>query len=796
MIRRNVRLPPEHIYPIDDWRIVERRFSMRYLEHNETIFAIGNGYLGMRGNLDDGRPIAQSGTYINGFYESWPITYAEEAYGFAKTGQTMLNVTDGKIIRLYVDDEPLFLPTATLLSYERALDMAAGTLDRELVWEMPSGKLVKVASRRLASFRHRHLAAISFEVTVMNADAPVVISSELITPENNQSKRLGDPRAATGLSHSVFEPKLSFARDRRIGLGYVTANSRMSLAVSAEHVLETASKWRVMSESDDYTAKTVFSVDAEAGQPITLIKYLSYHKSRTEQAPELSARSDRTLNRAADAGFDHLIDSQRTYMDEFWRRSDVVLQDGDPRVQQCVRFNLFHILQAAGRAEGSGIPAKGLTGPAYDGHYFWDIEIYILPFLIYTSPRIARNLLKFRYGQLDAARARARQVNQKGALFPWRTINGEEASAYFAAGTAQYHINADVVYALKKYVEVTGDEDFLFEFGAEILVETARFWADLGAYPNGNDSSFHIHGVTGPDEYTAIVNDNAYTNLMARSNLRYAAEIVDRLAREDEHRFAALVHATGLSREEVEEWRGAADRMHVPYDEELGVHPQDSSFLDKPAWDFENTPPDHYPLFMFYHPLVIYRHRVIKQSDVVLAMFLLGEEFSLQSKRRNFDYYSPLTTWDSSLSVSIQSIAAWELDYRDMANEFFRYTALMDLADVGGNVKDGVHVASLGGTWMAVVYGLAGMRDYGGALSFDPRSADDTVVKFRLIVRGQEMEVAIEGPTVTYLLRRGSGLTIRHRDEAIELAEGEPVARPTSLVDESHGERDAASKES
>lgn len=783
MIRRGIELPPEHIYPIDDWRLVERRFSQRYLEHNETIFAVGNGYLGMRGNVEDGRPVVQNGTFINGFYETWPITYAEEAYGFAKTGQTILNVTDGKIIRLYVDDEPFFLPTATLLEYERALDMAAGTLDRTLVWEMPSGKQIRITSRRLASFRHRHLAAISYDVTVLNADAPVVISSELVTPENSHTGVIGDPRSAKGFAHRVFEPKVSFARDGRIGLGYTTANSRMSIAACADHVFETGCRWTMTSECADFSANVVFSIDAERGKPISLVKYLSYHKSRQAAPGELRARAERTLNRAIAGGLPHLLEGQRNFMDDFWRRSDIVVKDEDPRVQQCFRFNLFHILQAAGRAEGSGIPAKGLTGQAYDGHYFWDIEIYLLPFLIYTAPKIARNLLQFRYGQLDAARSRARQVNQKGALYAWRTINGEEASAYFAAGTAQVHINADIAFALKKYVEVTGDKEFLYEFGAEILVETARFWADLGSYPNGRDGSFHIHGVTGPDEYTAIVNDNAYTNLMARSNLRYAADVVELLSSEDRHLFASLVHATMLDQGEVAEWRLAADRMHVPFDETLGVHPQDSSFLDKPAWDFDNTPEDRYPLMLFYHPLVIYRHRVIKQADVVLAMFLLGEEFSLTDKRKNFDYYSPLTTSDSSLSVCIESIAAWELGYRDIASEYLKYTALMDLANVGGNVKDGVHVASLGGTWMAVVYGLAGMRDYRGQISFDPRTTDISLIKFPLTIRGQELEVTIDGPTVTYLLRKGSKLMIEHQGEKIYLKEGKPAVRQTKPSD-------------
>ena len=404
-------------------------------------------------------------------------------------------------------------------------------------------------------------------------------------------------------------------------------------------------------------------------------------------------------------------------MDDFWHRSDIKIY-GNPydsdvtralELQQAIRFNLFQILQASARAEGTGIPAKGLSGQAYEGQFFWDTEIYVLPFLIYTAPRIARNLLNFRYKMLDKARKRACQLNQKGALFPWRTINGEEASAYYAAGTAQYHINADIAYAIKKYFEITGDKDFLYNEGAEILVETARLWLDLGFFQDGK---FHIHGVTGPDEYTTVVNNNAYTNLMARENLRYAVQTVRILQNENLESFAALLDRTNLALGEIEDWDKAASQMYIPYDEVKGIHPQDDSFLSKKVWDFENVPRSKYPLLLNFHPLVIYRHQVIKQADVVLAMHLLGQEFSEEQKRRNFDYYDPLTTGDSSLSVCIQSILAFQLGYSQKALEYAYFAVLMDLADIAGNSKDGCHIASMGGSWMVMVYGFAGMKDY------------------------------------------------------------------------------------
>ena len=777
MIRREIRLAPEYVYPANDWKIIERRFYPRLLAQTETLFSLSNGYLGMRGTSEEGKPAFQRGTFVNGFHETWPIIYGEEAYGFAKMGQTIVNVTDSTIIRLYVDDEPFYLPTANLVRFERVLDMKAGTLDREVLWETPSAKRVSIKSRRFVLFQHRHLAAISYEMTVLNASAPVVISSEMVTEQSSQTSD-GDPRRARGFQHRVLLPKASYAKDRRVVLSYVTNNSRMTLACGTEHAIETACPYSYKSQCTDDAGQVVFSIDAQPGKPFQLTKYMTYHTSRSAASGELCERAERTLDRAVGHGFEQLQTGQQEYLDDFWRRSDMEFQGAHPKGQQLIRWNLFQIIQASGRAEGAGIPAKGLTGQAYEGHYFWDTEIYVLPFLIYTAPWIAKNLLKFRHTMLDKARQRAREVNQKGALFPWRTINGEEASAYYAAGTAQYHINADIIYGLRKYVEATGDEAFLYEEGAEMLVETARLWNDLGFYSKRKGGKFCIHGVTGPDEYNTIVNNNTYTNLMARENLRYAATTVESLRKEYPERFVALVDRTGVDMSEVKEWKRAAEAMYITFDEEMGIHPQDDSFLEKEVWDFEHTPADKYPLLLYHHPLVIYRHAVIKQADIVLAMFLLGRDFSPEQKKRNFDYYDPLTTADSSLSVCVQSILASELGYAQQALEYLEYAVLTDLADIAGNVEDGVHIASIGGTWMAAVYGLAGMRDYDGHVSFNPRPLPPGPkrIRFPLTIRGQVLGVSMDRESITYSLREGDGLVIRHGDKEIHLSPDAPTS--------------------
>lgn len=787
MIHHERVKPPHHIYPPDEWNLIEKKFYPPSLEMTETIFAVGNGYLGMRGCVEEGVPTVQNGTFINGFYESWPIVYGEEAYGFARTGQTIVNVTDSKKIKLYVDDEPLDLSSANLLNYDRRLNMKSATLDREILWETPSGKQVLIKSRRLASFSHRHLAAISYEVTLLNSEAPIVLSSEMLYLHNHQ-KGKGDPRQAKGLPDRTLHPRKQVLQNRRITLCHGTKNSNMTLACGMDHDLVTDCAYTYENKCYEDFGAIVFSIEAKPGMAICLFKYMTYHTTHTASPEGLCARAERTLDRALGQGFVRILTDQEQFMADFWSRSDIQVSNLEPtrtkrsnvEIQQAIRFSLFHILQAAGRADTTGVPAKGLTGQAYEGQYFWDTEIYLLPFLIYTSPRIAKNLLMFRYHILDKARKQARELNQKGAMFPWRTINGEEASAYYAAGTAQYHINADIMYALKKYVHATGDEEFLHAYGAEMLIETARLWSDLGFFSQANDKKgkFCIHGVTGPDEYNTVVNNNTYTNLMARENLQYAAATIETLRENHPEVFAVLVSKTGVEIEEVKEWLRAAENMYIPYEDERGIHPQDDAFLEKELWDLKETPSENFPLLLFYHPLVIYRYQVIKQADIVLAMFLFGQAFSPEQKKRNFDYYDPLTTGDSSLSSCIQSIVAFEIGYADIAVEYARAALLMDLADIGGNVKDGCHIASMGGTWMVMVYGMAGMRDFDGILTFKPRRLPDQPGKLRfpLTYRGQVLDVELGPEGARYSLREGGGFMIRHEDEEIHLSPQAPVA--------------------
>ncbi|MGB3414975.1 MAG: glycosyl hydrolase family 65 protein, partial [Microbacteriaceae bacterium] len=732
-------------FPVREWQLSEKAFNSEDLARTETLFSVANGYIGLRGNYEEGRASYLHGSFINGLHETWRIQHAEEAFGLAQVGQSIVNVPDAKPIRLYVDDEPLILDEDDLEYYDRTLDFQEGVLSRSIIWRTASGKRVRVDSKRMVSFTERHLALMTFEVELLDGDAEVVISCQIQNRQDGQgeygstTKAMGlgfDPRKAQEFEGRVFEPRDFWQKDNRTAMSYQIANSKMTLGIVADHHITTENELSTTQQIDMDFAKHVYRVRAKQGVPIMVSKAVSYHSSRGVRAREMVDRCLRTLDRVEHEGIEHQFIEQREWLDEFWERSDVIVL-GEPELQQAIRWNLFQLAQASIRAETWGIPAKGLTGSGYSGHYFWDTEIYSLPFLSYTTPLVARNALRFRYNMLPAARRRALEVNEVGALFPWRTIDGHEASAFFAAGTAQYHIDADISYAIAKYVRATGDEDFLKREAIDVVVETARMWMGLGFWRRDGDGKFHIYGVTGPDEYTTVVNDNLYTNVMARFNLDYARQSVQNIMLSDPDAYTQIVDRLKLGTDELLRWDEAARAMEIPYIEHLGIHPQDDQFLDREVWDLAHTPESKRPLLLHYHPLTIYRFQVLKQADVVLALYLQGDHFTAAQKRADFAYYDPITTGDSSLSAVVQSIIAAEVGFADLALKYFYDAVYVDLADLHNNSADGVHIASTGGVWSMLVGGFAGMRDYHGKISFDPRLPEKWGgINFKLTVTG------------------------------------------------------------
>ncbi|WP_327023131.1 glycoside hydrolase family 65 protein [Micromonospora sp. NBC_01739] len=760
----------ERAYPVEPWHVRETRLDMDVLAQSESVFALSNGHIGLRGNLDEGEPHGLPGTYLNSFYELRPLPYAEAGYGFPESGQTVVNVTNGKLIRLLVDDEPLDVRYGDLLAHERILDLRAGTLHRTLHWRSPAGREVRVHSTRLVSFRQRSVAAIRFEVEVAD-DAPLrlIVQSELVANENlpPQSR---DPRVAAVLESPLQAEEELTTADGGL-LIHRTKVSGLRVAAAMEHEIDSPSRTTIESEGYEDWVRTTIGCVLEPGQRLRVVKYLTYGWSSRRSLPALRDQVGAALAAARLDGWDGLVREQREYLDEFWDAADVQI-DGDPEVQQAVRFGLYHVLQAGARAERRPIAAKGLTGPGYDGHAFWDTEMFVLPVLTYTHPAAVRDALYWRYSTLEQAYERARTLNLSGATFPWRTIEGPESSGYWPAGTAAFHVAADIADALRRYVLVSGDIELEREIGLTLLVETARLWRSLGHHDR--DGQFHIDGVTGPDEYTAVKNDNIYTNLMAQRNLRVAAEVAMR------HRDDAF--HLGVTDEEAAAWRDAAAAMHIPYDQEIDVHQQVEGFTRLEEWDFSHTPQDKYPLLLHYPYFDLYRKQVVKQADLVLAMHWRGDAFTPEEKLRNFLYYERRTVRDSSLSACTQSVLAAEVGYLELAHSYLREAALMDLHDLNENTRDGVHMASLAGSWIALIAGFGGLRDDEDVPTFAPRLPSRIGrLEFSLQWRGTRLRVTVRPEEATYALHHAAPdavMDLRHHGESVRVTCTEPVTLP------------------
>ncbi|MDN5931339.1 MAG: glycoside hydrolase family 65 protein [Pseudonocardia sp.] len=762
---------PGRAFTVEPWVVREPNLDLELLGQVESVFALSNGHIGLRGNLDEGEPHQTPGTYLNSFYEKRPLPYAEGGYGYPESGQTIINVTNGKLIRLLVEDEPFDLRYGSVHRHERVLDLQAGTLTREVEWESPAGRVVQLRTERLVSLTQRAIAAIRYEVEVLpgpnySGPALLVVQSELVANEALPARNDDDPRVEAAMTDPLV------AEQHRHGetsatLVHQTRASGLRVAAAMDHEVHGPEGVAISSDATPDIARTTIISRLQPGQKLTVVKYLAYGWSSQRSLSAIHDQVRAALAAARYTSWQGLVDEQRAYLDDFWLTADIEI-DGDAELQQAVRVAIFHVLQAGARAERRAIGAKGLTGPGYDGHTFWDTETFCLRLLSHVAPEAAADALRWRQSILPLAKERAAQLGLKGAAFPWRTIRGHECSGYWPAGTAAFHINADIADAVRRHVAATGDVDFEKEVGLEILVETARLWRSLGHHDSAGQ--FRIDGVTGPDEYTAIVDNNVYTNLMAQLNLRVAADTAAR------HSRAAA--RFGVDADEMASWRGAASSMRIPYDETLGVHPQAEGFTDHQVWDFENTKPDMYPLLLNVPYFDLYRKQVSKQADLVLAMQLRPDAFTPEQVERNFAYYEAITVRDSSLSASTQAVMAARCGHLDLAFDYLAESALVDLDDLAGNSDHGVHIASMAGTWIAVVQGFGGMQCDSSGLRFAPRLPPAlSRISFGLRWQGRQLRVEITADEARYQLVSGPPMRLGHHGEPLALAD-DPVSRP------------------
>eukprot|EP01065_Artemidia_motanka_P004741 TRINITY_DN1225_c0_g1_i1.p1 TRINITY_DN1225_c0_g1~~TRINITY_DN1225_c0_g1_i1.p1 ORF type:complete len:1115 (+),score=386.78 TRINITY_DN1225_c0_g1_i1:79-3423(+) len=801
---------------IEEWAVVETKVPVGLANQvNESLFTIGNGYIGIRACFEEGYtgPNKEGdvfpsfvGTFLNGFYEEHNIRYPESGHGWAHTEQIMLNVTDAKAMFLDIDGDRFSLYSGKVTDYERRLDFKQGHLRRTFVWESPKGKKVRVTITRLACLTHanpgrKNTYATEFAVEPISSGIGSIVFTSEIDGEVKNVPQGKDPRIGSPFDHQVLCTQSVGAESEEFC--YVkqqTERSKLDLVCAAQHTMKSQSKWSSeIRRVGDQKVSAVYTVkNPVAGQKCVLTKYVVYVTTQRAQreADRLSEQqlvpaARKILASAASVGFAGLQREQDLFLANYWGGADIEIV-GAPDLQQAMRFNAFHLLQSMGRDGVTNIPASGLSGERYSGHYFWDTEIYIAPFFLYSAPEVARQAVRFRISLLDAARARAREMGTGkhmpdrgtgawradkplGALYPWRTIAGVECSTYFPAGSAQVHINADIAFCLKQYMEATNDMELLKDGGAEMLIETARFWLQYGDFTDGG-LHFKIHCVTGPDEYTCCINNNYYTNVMAQDHLQYAYDTAYMLRHEHPDFYAQLCDKIGLKESEIEEMKRAAEAMYLPFNKDAGVHPQDDSFLGKPKWDFENNLPGG--LLTNYHYMIVYSHQVIKQADLVLAMLLQGSKFTEQEKKRNFDFYEPLCTHDSSLSACVHGTVASEIGYYNKAYNYFRCTVRTDIDDLQGKSYCGIHTANMGGAWMCVVRGFGGMRVFDNLLHLNPYlPAEWTSYSFRVAFRGATLHVQVKGNQVVYTCAKGKSINFIHaQTHRVHLRRGKSIS--------------------
>ncbi len=756
------------IYEIKDFSLENKDLSLY-----ETLFHNANGYIGVRSNFEEGYPASYDtirGSYINGFYDIAEMKQAEKLCGLVEDKQTMLNVADPQGITLTLDGEPFNLFTGTILKSRRYVHMGDGVTGREVTWRSPAGREIRISSRRMASFTQLSLFTIEYQIESLNFNGTVQITSTHRGDVKNYCNPDVPRIAGENFDHLVPAQARLDGRDSYL----LTSTSRSGLQVctGVHHALHTSDG---TAAADIHTclnghgAVCNAGLSMKPGQKITLIKYTVFTDSLRHADCYQAAHTE--MKQALQHSLSDLYAAQKDYLDHFWSQSLLEIK-GDDELALATRYNQYQLLQSVGKDACSNIAAKGLSGEGYEGHYFWDTEMYIQPFFTLTNPDISRNLISYRYQILDAARENARILgHQSGALYPWRTIMGKECSGYFPSGSAAYHINGDIAYSVVAYYLATKDFDFMAEKGAEILFETARLWLDTGNYYQGK---FHIREVTGPDEYTCMTDNNYYTNVCAKYNLYWAVKFYDMLTATD--RADDVISRIALRPEEIEAFRQAEAAMYLPYDKNLRINPQDDSFLSKKIWDIKHTPADKFPLLLHYHPLYLYRHQVCKQADTVLAHFVLEDMQDLETMRNSFAYYEQITTHDSSLSTCIYSIMASRLGLTDKAYDYFGDSAKLDLFNTHANTKDGIHTANMGGNYMSIVYGFAGLRLKENGLTFRPALPQQwDSYRFRIQYEGSLIEITIRKDSCTFSLLAGRPKdiivyqTIHHLDDTIEL---------------------------
>ncbi|MGB7365686.1 glycoside hydrolase family 65 protein [Carnobacterium jeotgali] len=748
----------KRLFDVDPWRVKSTKLDRADKRLQESLTSIGNGYMGMRGNFEEGYSgDSHIGTYLAGVWYPDKTRVGWWKNGYPEYFGKVINATNFIPVELMVNDHKVDLAIDEVKDYEIELDMKTGILKRAYTW-INGQQEVRFTFKRYVSVALKELAVIEVTAEVLKGNATIVFTPKMdgnmVNEDSNYDEKFWlEMNRISGKKSSLTTKTI----ENPFGVEQFTVTTMMENVAENYENRTYAEEFMQVEEKITYTLA--------AGEKVKVTKFVSVLTSRDVAPNDQLARATEILDQAIDLGEEEIEAQHIAVWQERWHKADVVIK-GDAESQQGIRFNIFQLFSTYyGEDNRLNIGPKGFTGEKYGGATYWDTEAFILPmYLSVADDSVSEQLLTYRHNQLSGAFHNAKQQGLQGALYPMVTFNGIESHNEWEITFEEIHRNSTIAYAIYNYTNYTGDETFLSTKGIEMLVAISRFWADRVHYSKRNDQ-YMIHGVTGPNEYENNINNNWYTNTMAAWTLRYTLESLMKVS-------SIVVNELHVTADEQKKWKNIVQKMYYPHDKDLNVFVQHDTFLDKELLTTDDLNPTERPINQNWSWDKILRSCYIKQADVLQGIYYLNNEYTLEEKEANFNFYEPMTVHESSLSASIHAILAAELGKTEKAVEFYARTARLDLDNYNNDTEDGLHITSMSGGWLAIVQGFAGMRTFDNTLTFKPFCPENwTEYSFMIKYRGRLLHIAVTQEAVSVRLQEGAPIELTLYDQKMLLTD-------------------------
>ena len=746
-------------YKTDNWKVIEKGFDPSMQEASESLFSLGNGVMGQRANFEEKYSgDTFQGTYIAGIYYPDKTRVGWWKNGYPEYFAKVLNAPSWIGINVKINNTDLDLAECKILDFYRELNMKHGFLYRKFTAELKNGNQVEVEAKRFLSIAEDEIGAIKYQVTALNFSGSIEllpsIDGDVKNRDSNYDEIFWDIR------EKKAEEGLAYLKCRTRKSGFEVCMSMNYELTKNDHPCSVKSS---LIQNNNLVGHNL-STDVKKGDRVCLYKYVSVLNSLNYAPEELVSAGINSVKLASKKKFDSLLQEHASLWEEKWSHSDIIIE-GDEVAQQGIRFNIFHLNQTyTGHDERLNIGPKGFTGEKYGGSTYWDTEAFLIPFYLSTAPgEVSRNLLIYRYKHLKKAIENAEKLGFKdgAALYPMVTMNGEECHNEWEITFEEIHRNGAIAFAIFNYIRYTEDKAYLAEYGLEVLIAISRFWRQRVNWSDVK-GKYVMLGVTGPNEYENNVNNNWYTNKMALWTLEYTLEVIEYVMEEHPAEYARITEDTRFDyHTEKSQWTDIIENMYFPYSEKHKIFLQQDGFLDKEQLTVSELKESERPLNQNWSWDRILRSVFIKQADVLQGLYTFEEEYDAETIKRNYDFYEPRTVHESSLSPCVHSILATRLGYKKQAYEFYLRTSRLDLDDYNHEVDEGLHITSMGGTWMSMVYGFGGLRIKNNYLHFDPYVPENwKSISFRIIFRDNYLRVKIYRDEVEVLNESGPDMIL------------------------------------